>query len=158
MPKSTPTPGVPNKPYCNGYDCKPDVYITTKVYHTRVITLSTIPVREGPKSISYNGCTGYGCQPEAPVSMPNTPVQGTPIIRPSVPATPIVSKPAVPTAYKPNGPVYGNNGNGTNVVGTGVRATPSKTGYTPPVFTGAASSIQAGSVVAVVGVVAGFFL
>jgi hypothetical protein len=57
--------------------------------------------------------------------------------------------------------VYGNKNNGTVSsisVGTGVKPTPSKTGYAPPVFTGAAASVQAGGIVAVLGVAAAFFL
>jgi hypothetical protein len=74
---------------------------------------------------------------------------------PGLPASsPVVGKPAGPT-----GKWGGANGTMSVAVGTVVYGTPtpSKTGYSPPMFTGAASSVRiSGFVAAAVGVVAVF--
>jgi hypothetical protein len=152
--KSTPTPAVPNKPSCNGYDCPKDV-TTTKVYQTKIITLTKVPVPEGPKSVyddkPKSSAPVYG---DKPSSVPADAPKSTPAVsKPVVPATsPVVSKPAVPTPGKPG------NGTVSMSFGTGVVATPSKTGYGPAVFTGAAANVQVGGAVAMVGAVAAMFL
>ena len=69
------------------------------------------------------------------------------------------STPAV--SSKPTPSVYGggkNNGTVSISIGTGIKPTASKTGYSPPVFTGGASGIQVGGVLAMVGVVAALVL
>jgi hypothetical protein len=157
LSKSTPTPAVPNKPTCNGSDCKATT-ITTKVYQTKIITLTKSPVPVPPQSqppVYGDKPSSKPVVPEAPKSTP--PAVSKPVVVPEGPkSTPVVSRPAVPSP-----PVYGNKNNGTVSsisVGTGVKPTPSKTGYAPPVFTGAAASVQAGGIVAVLGVAAAIFL
>jgi hypothetical protein len=139
-----PTPAVPKKPSCNGADCNGDITVTSKVYQTKIITLSKIPVPESQ----------YYAKSSKPVDAPKS----TPVVsKPVVSGKPVMSgKPNV--SGKPSGPVYGNGGNGTMSIGTGVKPMPSKTGYVPPAFTGAASGLEASGLVMVVGVVAAFFL
>lgn len=156
--KPTPTPKIESKPVCNGYDC---VYTTTKVYSTKVITITKTPIPDVPKStpiqskpISKLVCEGPNCGPKPPVSTPaSKPVVSTPASKPVVPASsPVVSKPTVPT-----GPSKSNN---TIIYSTGgSKPTPSKTGYVPPAqFTGAAAGVQAGGFVAIAAVAAAMFL
>jgi hypothetical protein len=140
---SQPTP-TPNKPSCNGPDCA--LTTTTKVYQTKIITLTKVPVPEGPKSV-YDlpkSAPVYGDKPASkPVDAPKaTPEAGKPV----------VSGKPVPSPGKPG------NGTVSMSFGTGVGATPTKTGYGPPVFTGAAASVQVGGVVAVLGAVAALVL
>jgi hypothetical protein len=157
--KSTPTPAVPNKPVCNGYDCKDTTSTTTtKVYQTKIITLTKVPIPEAPKSSPpvYGGDKPSSKPYEAPKSTPAKPVSSPVVSKPVVPASsPVISKPIVPT-----GPPSKPSTNGTISIGTGVKPTPtpSKTGYAPPVFTGAATGLQAGGFVAMVGVVAAMVL
>jgi len=145
-PNKPNTPPTPNKPSCNGSDCKDSsTIITSKIYETKIITLTKTPVPETPKSSQ----PVYG---DKPSSKPADAPKVTPVSKPNEPAK---STPGVGGT-----PVYGGGkGNGTISVsvGTGVN-TPSKTGYNPPVFTGAASGVQIGGVGVVVGVVAAFFL
>ena len=146
-PSTPSTPSIPNKPSCNGFDCKDSsTFITSKIYETKIITLTKTPVPETPKSSQ----PVYSDKPSSkPADAPKV--------------TPVSSKPSEPAKSTPGvsgTPVYGggkNNGTISVSVGTGVN-TPSKTGYNPPVFTGAASGVQVGGVGVVVGVVAAFFL
>jgi hypothetical protein len=148
--KPSPPPVVPppGKSVCNGYDCK-DTIVTTKIYSTKIITLTKSPVPDTPKSMPYGG-DNKGSSKSVDKSV-STPV----VSKPSGPAsgTPVVSKPVVPVPTPGKG-----NGTISMSVGTVSKTTPTKTGYGPPVFTGAAASLQGGAVVAVVGVVAAMFL
>ncbi|KAH7381229.1 hypothetical protein DE146DRAFT_669988 [Phaeosphaeria sp. MPI-PUGE-AT-0046c] len=150
-----PTPPAQSKPVCNGYDC---VYTTTKVYSTKVVTITKTPVPQPPMSTPIQSKPNTPIsKPSVPSSKPNTPIVYTPVSSPAskpvVPASsPVVSKPTVPTG--PPGKT-----NNTMSIGTGVKPTPSKTGYVPPAqFTGAAAGVQAGGFVAVVAVAAAMFL
>lgn len=167
--KPTPPPKIESKPVCYGDNC---IYTTTKVYSTKVITITKTPVPDMPKSTPIQSkpaskpvCQGYDCPgPKPPVSTPASkpvvpasspapkPPVSSPASKPVVPASsPVVSKPTVPT-----GPSKNNN---TIVYSTGVVPTPSKTGYVPPAqFTGAAAGVQTGGFVAVVAVAAAMFL
>lgn len=149
--QTTPPPAVPNKPSCNGADCKGDTTITTKVYQTKIITLTKVPVPES----QYYAKSSAPVYNDKPASKSVDAPKDTPVV--SKPVVPASSMPlATPT---PGKPVYGNgNSNGTISVGTGIKTNPSKTGYTPAAFTGAASGLEAGGFVAIVGVVAAFFL
>ncbi|KAH3966997.1 hypothetical protein HBI49_131340 [Parastagonospora nodorum] len=64
---------------------------------------------------------------------------------------PAASKPIIP-AYGTGMPAQTAGNNGTMSVGTGVQPIASKTGYAPPMFTGAASGMQGGSAVALIAV------
>jgi hypothetical protein len=120
--KPTPVVPVPGKPTPAVPVVPGTETITTKVYQTKIITLSKVPVPEAPKSKPA----------EVPVvSKPVVPAYGTSVV-------------AMPSGK----PVGAKNGTVSVSVGT---ATPSKTGYAPPVFTGAASSLQSTGLVAVIG-------
>jgi hypothetical protein len=146
---------VPKKPVCNGYDCVKDV--TSKVYETKIITV-TVPARpksDVPKqsySVPVYSASKpiYDASKSKPVYGASKPVYEAPKSVPVVPG-----KPASPT---PAMWVGGNKGNGTMGSGTGAHAAPSKTGYYPPIFTGAASGLQVSSIFAVVSVIAAMAL
>lgn len=93
--------------------------ITTKIYQTKIITLSKVP---------------------APAASQSKPAE-----------VPAASKPVVP-AYGTGVPAKPAGNNGTMSVGTGVKPVASKTGYAPPIFTGAAAGMQVGDVVGLVAV------
>jgi hypothetical protein len=160
-PTTTPTAGKPNNPQygwdvttklcasgcgagpttvtvtlpCSQCNYATQSTTTTKVYQTKIITLSKIAV---PESVYFATSSAVAY---------------------SSVAKPVVSKPAGPVVSgKPSAPAYGSADNGTMSVGTGVKATPSKTGFTPPVFTGAASGFKVGGFMVMAGVVAAMAL
>jgi hypothetical protein len=144
---------VPKKPICDGYDCVKDV--TSKVYETKIITV-TVPagpksnVPKPPYSAPAYGGDKHKVPSSAPVYGASKPVYEAPKSVSAVSGKPASATPAMW--------VGGNKGNGTMGSGTGVYGVPSKTGYYPPIFTGAASGLQVSSLFAAVGVIAAMAL
>jgi hypothetical protein len=147
---------MPKKPGCDEYDCEDSTTVTSKTYSTKYITLSKIPVPAGlksdvPKPPSYSVPVYGGDKPAS------KPVHDAPKSVAAGGYAPVLSsKLATPT---PVMWVGGNEGNGTmDYAATGTYGAPSKTGYAPPVFTGAASGLQVSSLFAIISVVAAMAL
>jgi hypothetical protein len=164
--KSTPTPlpSGASKLTCYGKDCE---RVASKVYQTTVVTLIKTSVPVTAAKLSSTGSANSVVS--ASFKAPKISSTSSATVLPPQSASPSWLEPvlaATSTAAdipagsgKPVTPVYGS-GNITMSfpTTTGVKATPSVTAYTPPMFTGAASTVRMGGAFAVVGLVAAMVL
>lgn len=168
-PTDTPYKPVDNTPYVPGQPNKPATPEdqTTYLTATRIVTLTKIPVPESeyyathpgnaaPSSIKTpdSGANkGYGN--DKPVGGEKVyPTGSAPVAKPVAP-TASNGKPVYPTAIG----VPGSNVTISYGTATSVKSKPSQTGYTAPEFTGAASGLKVGGVVAgAMGVFAVFMM
>ncbi|KAF3039674.1 hypothetical protein E8E11_006625 [Didymella keratinophila] len=171
--KPTDTPNKPtgNIPYTPSQPSKPSIPedSTSKVTATKIITLTKIPV----PNTQYPATQPVASPSVSTVKLPNSDAGKSKSVAPSSlanngnkPVYPTGSAPA-PKPVAPTGSVGGGkpvyptviSGLGSNVTisygtTTSKISTPSQTGYKVPEFTGAASAVQVGGVVA--GAVAAF--
>ncbi|KAF2995371.1 hypothetical protein E8E13_003559 [Curvularia kusanoi] len=173
IPSGTPSKPAENTPYTPGQPGKPSTPegIESKVSATTIVTLTKTPASGGQYPATQPGAAspsassvktpnsgsnkGYGGDKPVSHSAP-APVGGekvyptgsAPMEKPVQPTVqPSAGKPVYPTA------IGGQGSNITISYGTAVNNKPTQTGYKTPEFTGAASGLRVGGVVAGMGAV-----
>jgi hypothetical protein len=127
-------PIIPPEPVCNGDSCGKDASRTTaKVYETKIVTLTKIPVPNTHKSAHSENSKFSFFTSFAPLQRGKEPA----------------SKPALEHPESLPKSEYSD----IVSVGVGVYASPSKAGFRAPVFTGAAKGLRCRSFVVVIGTI-----